>query len=341
MEEQKFGEDYRPTVDVADEEEVVSYRYRWMLFVLVGLTLVIAAFLLILSPQAEEYDTGPSEVAATIFPIYDITRNVAGDAVGVALLLPPGSSPHTFDPTPAQVASLRDVQLYFAVGHGLDDWADGMFDLLVKKEIVDDGLAIISTEDRHREGHDLGDEDHEDHEDEEDGHGHGTLDPHYWLSIKNAKQIARTIERRLVEEFPEHETTFERNLEKYLERLDIAEADVRDTFSDVQNRDMITLHDSWYYFAVAYGFDIAGTFEPSAGREPTPRYLADLAATVDRIGAETLYSEPQVATQGIEPFARDNGLEIVVLDPIGGTEGNDSFIDLMRSNARIIRNHQD
>lgn len=330
-----FENAQRPLNKLADDARSMPYRYRWLLFALGGLIIIFFAFVFILAPKADVTRARPAQVAATIFPIYDITRNIAGDAVDVELVLPPSASPHTYEPTPSELVRLQNVKLYFAIGHGLDDWASELFGLRVDKYVVDEGIAIISKEDEHREGSDLGDA-----KEKPSRNGIGT-DPHYWLSIPNAKVIARNIHDQLVRKFPSRERVFERNLSRYLKDLDIAENAMRDGFSDVQNRNIITLHDSWYYFAIAYGFNVVGTFEPTAGREPTARYLADLSKKVESIGAEVLYSEPQIATQGIEPFARDAGLRIVELDPLGGTDGRDSFIRLMKYNAKVIRQHQE
>jgi len=334
--DENFGKAYRPLQEALENPDSAPHRHRWLLFAFAGLLVVISAFLIIVAPKVDPKNAGPAEVAATVFPLYDITRNIAGNAVSVGLVLPPNASPHTYEPSPSKLIEMRDVRLYFAIGHGLDGWADGLFGLHVDKVIVDEGVAIMSTEDRHREGYDLGDADDEEDEDE-----YGETDPHYWLSIPNAKVIARNVRDALVETFPMHEEAFERNYARYVEKLEIAEFAVRDGFSEVLKRDMITLHDSWYYFAVAYGFDIAGTFEPTAGREPTPRYLADLSSAIERTGVRVLYSEPQIAAHGLTTFARDNGLTIAEIDPLGGVAGRDSFIGLMKYNADIIRQHQD
>src|SRR5919109_3752108 len=62
------------------------------------------------------------KVAATIFPLYDLVRNVAGPAVEVVLLVPMGASPHTFDARPGTIRALRGSAAVFAIGHGLDGW---------------------------------------------------------------------------------------------------------------------------------------------------------------------------------------------------------------------------
>ena len=67
---------------------------------------------------------GPEKpiLAATIYPLYDIARNVAGNHAEVKVILPPGASPHLFEFSPRQLSALQHVQAVFAIGHGLDNW---------------------------------------------------------------------------------------------------------------------------------------------------------------------------------------------------------------------------
>jgi len=117
------------------------------------------------------------KVGATIFPIYDIARQVAGPIADVVLILPPGASPHTFEPTPAAVRSLSGARTLFVIGHGLDDWAARLargagVPRLVR---VDADIALRRVA----------------------GGQRGSVDPHYWLSIRNGEAIARTVAAEL------------------------------------------------------------------------------------------------------------------------------------------------
>lgn len=262
-------------------------------------------------------------VAATIFPLYDIVRNVAPEGIKVTLVLPPGASPHTFEPTPAGVTKLHDAQVIYAIGHGIDGWAESLAENAGDDVfVVDKGIALRKAA--------AGDEDGDAHE------GSDGTDPHYWLSALNAMTIARTVSADLQERFPSMADGIQRAEQEYLSRLRELHTELGASIGKVANKRIVTLHDAWYYFADAYGLTIVGTFEPSAGREPTPRYLAELQAAIRDAGTTQLFSEPQIATTGFDAFVRDNGLTISVLDPIGGVPGRESYLNLMRFNERVF-----
>ena len=293
---------------------------------------------------------GPT-VAATIFPLYDITQNIAGDALHVELLLPVGASPHTFEPSPSLIRNVEQSAVVYSIGHELDDWSQTIGDSINAEIVtVDEGIVLFESahgdhhdeeehDDHEEEGHD---DDHDDeHEDEDDDHGHGELDPHYWLAFENARIMVGTIRDDLSARFPESADVFEQNAQTYLQQLADADEAARATvLADVENQNLITLHDAWYYFSNSFGFNIVGTFEPSAGREPSPQYLIELGEAIETTGTSVLYSEPQLDTQSLDAFVSDNNLSIAVLDPLGGTEQTATYIDLMLYNVQIIADNQ-
>lgn len=303
---------------------------RPFVFLLLGLGLLaaIGAVTYTLVPKATPSDK--SSVAVTIFPIYDIARNIAGEDVDVVLVLPPGASPHTFEPSPETLRVLTRADLLFTVGYGIDDWAVNLAaETGVRPVQVDRDITLrASVEEEHEE---------EDEEEEE----HGPIDPHYWLTVPNAMKIAETIEAELAATYPEHAQAFASRLSSYLQELAELDASARATLSEIENRNIITFHDAWYYFAEGYGLKIVGTYEPSAGREPTPRELARLSELLEEAGTSTIYSEPQSSSSGIEAFASDTGLTIAELDDIGGIPGRASYIELMQYNVDTIAENQD
>jgi len=283
--------------------------------------MVLLSSLIIFWPEtrpASEARTNAKRVGATIFPLFDIARNIAGGQVDIVLLTPPGASPHTFEPRPSDLRRLQGTAAVYAVGHGLDDWVGKMTEAVgAEPVVVDRGIDIMQAAD-----------------------GEEGDDPHYWLDMGNAAKIAGTIADDLSTRFPGSADQFRRNLNGYLAELAQADGRLRSVLGSLSNSYIVTLHDAWYYFARAYGLNIVGSFEPTAGREPTPQYLAALQAAVARARARTLYSEPQLSTQGLGAFIKDNGLTTAVLDPIGGTADRDSYIKMMSYNARVIEENQ-
>ncbi len=292
------------------------------LFLLIGLVVIGSALVLLLQSESEQNEPS-ADVAATIYPIYDITRSIAGDALNVGLVLPAGASPHTFEPTPSLVRKLSDASVVYAIGHGFDDWVDSVIETVEsEKFIVDGGVKLREAEEHEEEG----------------GH-HGEEDPHYWLSVTHAIVIASNIKTDLSSRYPEYEETFTINLADYSSKLVETDLEIRRVLGEIENRGLITLHDAWYYFAEEYDLDIVGTFEPTAGREPTPQYLADLIGAIEASQATTLYTEPQLGTDSLTSFLADYNLSLAELDPIGG-QSNETYIEMMLQNAQTIANNQ-
>jgi zinc transport system substrate-binding protein len=268
---------------------------------------------------------GPEKqkVAATIFPLCDIAGNIAGARAEVIQILPPGASPHTYELTPRQVKQLQGVLVVFSVGHGLDNWADALVDTLpgVKTMVVDDGVHLkefpSSKENREE-------------------HRHAGENPHYWLSIDNGKSIAKNIGRELIRIDPAGESYYRANLEAYLAKLDKVKQEAEARITSLPDKKMVTFHDAWFYFAEQYGLEIVGTFEPFPGKQPTPRSLAELQDKAREHKVKAVFSEPQLSNEAIASFVKDLGLSLHVLDPLGGIEGRNSYIELMEYNTNVI-----
>jgi ABC-type Zn uptake system ZnuABC Zn-binding protein ZnuA len=262
--------------------------------------------------SAASQDSGPT-LAATIFPLFDIARHVAGPAAEVTLMLPPGASPHTFEPTPSQVRALAGARVVFVIGHGLDDWAARLARSTgaARVVVVDRGVALRREAD-------------------------GTVDPHYWLAPANAKAIARTVAGELEGLVPARRSDIQSALTRYLGQLDAVEAEIRGILADLPTRRIATFHDAFGYFAEAFGLEVAAVFEPYPGREPGPRFVAEFQRRVRASGVRTLFAEPQLSLDPLRPLARDLGVTLSVLDPLGGVSGRDTYLELLRFNARQV-----
>jgi ABC-type Zn uptake system ZnuABC Zn-binding protein ZnuA len=259
-------------------------------------------------------EAGKTVVAATIYPLYDMARNVAGEDAEVKLILPPGASPHLFEFSPKQLAELKNVKVVFVIGHGLDHWATQITNVTKGARVipVDQGIDLRTFED-------------------------GTTDPHYWLHLGNARQITDHIAKELIEMDPAHADAYRANAQVYKDRLATEEQRLRQALAPARGRPILTFHDAWYYFAEDFGLKIFGTFESSAGEEPTPRYLAALQRELGEKQIRIIFIEPQLSTAVLKSFAEDNHLSIAVLDPLGGVEGRATYLDLMEFNANSVR----
>jgi ABC-type Zn uptake system ZnuABC Zn-binding protein ZnuA len=273
---------------------------------------VLAGAALLLALAALVSASAKAKVAATIFPLYDIAREVAGPVVDVVLVLPPGASPHTFEPTPAGVRALAGADVLFVVGHGLDAWAARLargagIGRLVQ---VDAGIALRRVE--------------------------GAVDPHYWLSAPNARAIAGAVADELERLVPDRRAEIRASLAGYRTRLDAADAEVRRLLAELPSRRIATVHGAFGYFADAYGLEVAAVFEPYPGLEPSPRFVVDFQKKIRASGVRVVFTEPQLSLEALRPIAQDLGVTLAVLDPLGGLPGRQGLIELLLFDARAV-----
>jgi ABC-type Zn uptake system ZnuABC Zn-binding protein ZnuA len=289
----------------------------------VAVRVCVVISMLALAASTAGFTQAKPKLGATIFPLYDIVREVAGAAAEVVLVLPPGASPHTFEPTPAGVRNLAGCNALFIIGRGLDDWAGRMAEGAGVRRvlIVDGGITLRRPTDDKPAGGPRG----------------GAVDPHYWLSIANAKAIAGTVAAEIERLAPERGGEVRRTLAAYLETLDATDGEIRRLLADLPARRIATFHDAFGYFADAYGLEVAATFEPFPGKEPGPRFVQDFQRTVRATGVRVLFTEPQFSLAPLRPIARDLGVTLSVLDPLGGVPGRESYVDLMLFDARQVR----
>ncbi|MGB0756883.1 MAG: metal ABC transporter substrate-binding protein [Patescibacteria group bacterium] len=298
------------------------------------------------TPEDQPELSDEIQIAATIPPIAAIAQEIVGDEATVHSILPPGGSPHTFDVTPSVLKNLSNTKMIFAIGHGLDVWTNDITSALPEQSqviVVDNNIALIHTthsHDHHGEEHedDHHDEEHENnHENEEEyGDEEKVIDPHYWLDPLRAARIGKTIATALATEYPENAAYYNERSEMFSQKMTELHKETTQSLSTLSNRNLIVFHDSWKYLADSFDLEIVGVFEQAAGKEPTPAQLIEIQEHAGEYDIPALFSEPQLSPDVIRPFVQDLGLELRVLDPLGGIEKRMTYEELVRYNANTI-----
>ncbi len=301
-------------------------------------------------------------VAATISPLYDLVRNVAGDKATALLVLEPGASPHTYEAAPGKIKELAGTKAIFAIGAGLDAWASDIATALPATEVIAmDRYAILKPftqeEHDHRTGSEHGteatlNEEEEEHghnaaeeygaesvyeeEENEHGHDHGSNDPHYWLDPAQSGALLEGIAKELGRLDPSNSQYYLDNAASYQAEIAARLPAWQEKLSALPSKELAVFHDAWSYFATAFGLGIALSFEPFPGQAPSPTYLAKLHEEAKERDVRALFVEPQFSAEAVKTIASDLGLNVDVLDPIGGVAGRDTYIDLIDYNVETI-----
>ena len=272
--------------------------------------LLICTFLMNCSSKEDE--SQKLMVAASIPPLADFVQKIGGSKADVFTIVPPGSNPHTFELTPGLMKKLNHADLIVANGVGLEFWLENVEDNLTGRKIIRaaDGLPILAgDEDRHAEGN-----------------------PHVWLDPGNAVHMAERIYTALADVDPGNKAYYENNAAIFIKELEILDSDIQATVESWSQKKFVCFHPAWIYFAKRYGLEQAGVIEERHGMQPSPAAIADLIKTVNEIGATVIFAEAQFPSQMAEVIARDSGIRVVALDPLGSQEKT-SYVELMRFNV--------
>ncbi len=258
-------------------------------------------------------------VVATIFPLADFVKNVAGDKVDVITLLRPGDSPHTYEPTSRDMKAVAQATLLVINGAGLDFWVEKLRSAASDNMVVVDTSAVLAEEGLLLSG------------DEHDG----GVNPHYWLDPVLAQKQVEAIASALIAADPDNKDFYLENAADYIAELQSLDEEIKSITQSFSSREFITFHPAWTYFAKRYGLVEAAVIEEAPGKEPTIDEQRQIIDLVRELKVKAIFAEPQFSTKAADAIAADSGAEVLLLDPIGGPglAGRDSYIALMRYNV--------
>jgi zinc transport system substrate-binding protein len=259
-------------------------------------------------------------VLATFAPIQCFATNVCGDAAEVSVLLPPASGPHNYAFSPSDIRKIGSADVVIENGLGLETWLEKGVKTAGKKDllIVDTSKGISPITDSERTA--------------------GYVNPHIWLSPVCAMKQVENIRDALSSRDPAKATTYRRNADRYLDELRKLDSDVREETALLRNKNFVTLHDVFPYFAREYGLRIAATFETSPDQSPLPKKLEQLRTLLASHEVAALFAESSYNSKPLEVVAREFNLPVVQMDSMETGEGDRSFYErAMRSNVSKLR----
>ncbi|MCU0609884.1 MAG: zinc ABC transporter substrate-binding protein [Chitinispirillaceae bacterium] len=255
-----------------------------------------------LSCGKQPLDDAKPIIVVSIPPQKFFVEKIAGQLYDVQIMVPPGSSPHTFEPRPAQMVALANASIYFTIGIELEKaWVSRLKKTSPNLTIVpiDSGIEKLA----------MGCDHHDAHEHEEG------LDPHIWLSPELVKKQCRTITNALCAADPGHSAVFRHNDSIFINEISILQDSIKKILSS-RNSDLpfLVFHPAYGYFAREFGLtEIAIEVR---GKEPSPREMAHIAGLARNNKISTLFVQPQFSKRSAEIIAREIGAKIVVADDL-------------------------
>lgn len=266
---------------------------------------------------------GKVVVVTTIYPVYDLIRQVGGKDVEVSYLLPVGASPHTYSPTPENVRRAGKAHLMVMFGSNIDDWASKLH----QSEGGSAKLIVLSgapgTEEKHS-----GEEDHH----------HGGEDPHYWMDPEKMIEYSVKISDTLAELYPAKKTKFAERRAVFETEIRALIAEYKPRFEALKHKKFIAYHSAYSHLAERFGLEQAGVIESSPGKAPGPETIAKLVEMVKKDNIKAIFAEPQLSARAAEMLSKNAGIPLRKLDPLGNPDDpeRDTYIKNMRRNLDAV-----
>lgn len=254
--------------------------------------LLILPILFSCSRQAKTEPT----ITATIYPYYLVADAIAGDFFEINLLIPQGSSPHTYSPKPSDLANLHNASLIIANGFALEGKALDKIRTYKTALDMEDYIHPEKMDDRY-----------------------SSINPHIWLDAEMLDSMIILICNSIVEIMPENEDIFRTRTDDLRNALHVTDSIIMSEAGDIGNIEIITFHEAFHYFAERYGINIAAAIEPVPGKDPTLKELAVIKGIIEKYSIKAIYTEPQLNPKGAQIIAEENNIGIYVLDPLGSS----------------------
>jgi zinc transport system substrate-binding protein len=253
---------------------------------------------------ANVYADEPLPVFVSILPQKYFVERVGGEWVQVSVMVGPGQSPETYEPTPQQIAKLARASLYFRIGFPFEDrWLKSMRAANPALKLIScwEGIPLLPTAETIAI----------------DGATKGSkrgADPHIWTSPPLVKIMAARIKKALAATAPAHRHEFERNYQAFIQDLEQLDQYIHHTLTEITRRRFMVFHPAWGYFASTYGLEEIAIEQ--AGKEPGAKTLALLMEQARRENIQTIFAQKQFSRSNVETVARAIGAEVVTLDPL-------------------------
>ena len=275
------------------------------------------------------------KVLTTIFPLYDMARVIGGDNVQVMNLLPPGTDPHEFSLSPADMTRAAGADVMIINGSGLDNYISKAFTnshlLSCTPLDVSHGIPLLASSEK------------EDGVAQEKNDTHSG-DPHLWMDPEYARIYAARITTELIRAEKQRNASDETlssiklRGSQYDSRLASLSRQYRLRTSRLTSRSFIAFHGAYRYLAARYNLNVAAVWQSTPGREPAPGEVGALIRMVKTSKVRALFSEPEFSTRAIEIIGKDCNLPVYRLDPVETAEdfSKAHYVDIMQQNLDTL-----
>ncbi|MBP2640469.1 MAG: ABC-type metal ion transport system, periplasmic component/surface adhesin [Firmicutes bacterium] len=260
-------------------------------------------------------------VVTSFYPVYISTINITRDVPGVEVINMTKSQTgclHDYQLTPEDLKTLEKANAFVINGADMEAFLEKAIKQQQQLKVIDASKNIALLTDQN-----------------------GEKNPHVWVSISNAIMQVQNIAGQLSAIDPENAEKYKKNAGEYQKKLETLRDTMQKTLAGTKNREIITFHEAFPYFAKEFGLNIVAVIEREPGSDPSPKELAETIEKVKASRIKALFAEPQYSSKAADTISRETGAKVYILDPVVTGEAKpgayDDYIRAMEKNSSTLQ----
>lgn len=284
--------------------------------------------------DTDNRDSGKLKIISTVFPPYDLAKQIAGDNADISILLPPGSESHTYEPTAKEILEIQNCDIFLYIGGENEQWAEKIISSnksdSVKTVKLIDCVKTLEEADLHEEEH------HEEHSHE--------ADEHIWTSPKNEQLMLTAVYDAICEADPENKAVYTKNKDSYNEQLSELDKAYKEAIDNAKNKTIIIADKfPFRYLAEEYGLDCYAAFSSCSDEsEPSAAAMTSLISKIKELKIPIVYYLEFSSTKVADTLCSETGASSLMLHSCHNVSKEDlekgiSYVDLMKQNLENLK----
>lgn len=289
--------------------------------IIFGLLFLLAGSMILTGCGAEKAkQDGTFRIVTSFYPMYIATKNITQGIDGVEVInmtKPQTGCLHDYQLTPEDMKKLEKANAFVVNGAGMEAFLDKAVKQQKNMKIIEasDGIELLR-------------------EDGEDN-------PHVWVSVTDAILQVKNIASQLAEADPAHADAYQKNAQAYIEKLEALKKEMHAEIDGLPNRNIVTFHEAFPYFAKEFNLNIVGVIEREPGSQPSPQEIKDTVKKIRDLQVKALFAEPQYPADAAAVISRESGAKVYTLDPVVTGDADDQALDAyivaMKKNAEVLK----
>lgn len=272
-------------------------------------------------------DNQKDTIYTSIYPIQFVTNKIVGDTATVLSVFPPGVDAHTFEPTSRTITNISTSEAFIYLGAHMEGFSDSTAKALQSTDVRFIEIGAYDA---------LFLENRDEHE-----HGHGDFDPHIWFDPLRMEAMAEIITEQLINQSPEHETLYEKNLATLADELHEVDQAFTDILNQKTNKEIVVTHAAYGYWEDRYGIKQIPISGLTASHEPAQKELVEIVKTAQAHDIEYVLFEQNTSHRVAEIIQKHMNADVLYIHNLEvlteqDIEKGEDYFSLMRKNLQVL-----